>query len=351
MRRPLATPVTVAEIVARLGGEARGDHHRRIDRIAPLGSAGAGSIAFLASRRHAEAARQSGAAALILSSELIDVAPAGASLVLSADPYLYYARLAQWFESLLPTPSAAGVHPSASVSPAARLGAGVTIGAYAVIEAGAEIGDGCNIGAGCFVGAASRIGAASRLHARVTVHHDCTIGARAIVHSGTVIGADGFGFAPSPEGWVKIPQLGGVSIGDDCEIGANCAIDRGALDDTVIGHGCKIDNLVQIAHNVRIGDQTAIAGCAGIAGSAVIGRRCMIGGGAGILGHLEICDGVTVSAMSLVSRSIRTPGFYTGVFPLATNADWERIAASLKRLPALRRRVQALSNEDDPKEL
>jgi UDP-3-O-[3-hydroxymyristoyl] glucosamine N-acyltransferase len=174
------------------------------------------------------------------------------------------------------------------------------------------------------------------------VLEDCSIGARGIVHSGTVIGSDGFGFAREDGRWSKIPQLGAVVIGDDVEIGANCTIDRGALDDTVIGDGCKLDNLIQIAHNVRIGEHTALAGCVGVAGSAVIGARCMIGGSAGILGHLEICDDVVISAMSLVTRSIDRPGFYSGVFPLMPNADWERSAATLRQLPALRARLRAL---------
>jgi UDP-3-O-[3-hydroxymyristoyl] glucosamine N-acyltransferase len=350
VRRTIPGAVTVAEIVARLGGEARGDAAVSIDRIATLSGATAGAIGFLVSRRHAGAARRSRAAALIVSPELAGEAAPGATLIVTADPYLYYARLAQWFEALLAGPRPGGVDPSASVAPSASVGDGVTIGPRAVVGEGAKIGAGCDVGAGCFVGAGTQIGDGGRLHANVTVYHGCTIGRSVIVHSGTVIGADGFGFAPSPQGWVKIPQLGGVAIGDDVEIGSNCSIDRGALEDTVIGDGCKIDNLVQVAHNVRIGAGTAIAGCVGIAGSAVIGRRCMIGGGAGILGHLEICDGVTISAMSLVTRTIRQPGFYTGVFPLVPNADWQRIAASLKQLPAWRQRLRAAGIEPTGKD-
>jgi UDP-3-O-[3-hydroxymyristoyl] glucosamine N-acyltransferase len=350
MRRPLPAAVTVADIVARFGGEASGDDAARIDRLSSLAAAGKGSISFLASRRHAEAARSCRASAVIVPPDLPDPAPAAAALILTPDPYRYYARLSVWFESLLDAGPAPTVHPTAVVAASARLGARVRIGPGASVGERATIGDGCDLGAGCHVGDDTAIGDGSRLHANVTVYHGCTIGRRAIVHAGTVIGADGFGFAPTPDGWTKIAQLGGVTIGDDVEIGANCAIDRGALDDTVIGDGCKIDNLVQVAHNVRIGAHTAIAGCVGIAGSAVIGERCMLGGGAGILGHLEICDGVTISAMSLVSRSIRQPGFYTGVFPLVPNDDWERIAANLKRLPALRNRVRALDKNEQGKD-
>jgi UDP-3-O-[3-hydroxymyristoyl] glucosamine N-acyltransferase len=349
--RPLPDAVTVATIVARLGGEARGDATARIERLATLASADAGALGFLASRRHADAAGRSRASAMIVSPELAGAAPPGATLIVTPDPYLYYARVAQWFETLVARRRTAGIHPTASVAGSARLGEGVAIGPGAVVDEGATIGAGCDIGSGCYVGADTVVGESSRLHHNVTVYHGCTLGRRVIVHSGTVIGADGFGFAPSPQGWVKIAQLGGVTIGDDVEVGANCAIDRGALDDTVVGDGCKIDNLVQIAHNVRIGAGTAIAGCVGIAGSAVIGGRCMIGGGAGVLGHLEICDGVTISAMSLVTRSIREPGFYTGVFPLVPNDDWERIAASLKRLPSLRQRLRSMQHDRLGKDL
>jgi UDP-3-O-[3-hydroxymyristoyl] glucosamine N-acyltransferase len=350
MRRPLPAAVTVADIVARCGGEVIGSAVARIDRLSSLSTADSGSLSFVVSRRHADAARASRATALIVPPDMKDPAPAAQALIVTAQPYPYYARVSVWFESMLAAAPIAGIHPSAVVASSARLGTGVRIGSGASIGDGALIGDGCDLGPGCHVGADTSIGEGSRLHANVTVYHGCTIGQRAIVHSGAVIGADGFGFAPSSDGWLKIAQLGGVTIGDDVEIGANCAIDRGALDDTVIGDGCKLDNLVQVAHNVRIGPGTAIAGCVGIAGSAVIGARCMVGGGAGILGHLEICDDVTISAMSLVTRSIRQPGFYTGIFPLVPNDDWERIAASLKRLPALRDRLRALDKDEQVKD-
>jgi UDP-3-O-[3-hydroxymyristoyl] glucosamine N-acyltransferase len=183
------------------------------------------------------------------------------------------------------------------------------------------------------------------LVANVTLYPGVQIGARALIHAGTVIGADGFGFAPSPSGFVKIAQLGSVRIGDDVEIGANCAIDRGALDDTVIGDGVKIDNLVQVGHNVQIGAHSVIAGCAGIAGSAVIGQRCMIGGGVGIAGHIQICDGAVIGGFSLVERSVTEPGFYTGAWPLQAHAQWERTAATLKQLPQLRQRLRALAHK------
>jgi UDP-3-O-[3-hydroxymyristoyl] glucosamine N-acyltransferase len=271
--------------------------------------------------------------------------------VIVDDAYVAYARLSRWFESMLaPLDRGPRIHPSAVIHPAARLGSGVEVGACATIAAGARLGDRTVVGPHCVVGAEATVGADARLHPNVTVYAGVSIGARAIVHAGTVIGADGFGFAPSPSGWEKIAQLGSVRIGDDVEIGANCAIDRGALDDTVIGDGCKIDNLVQIGHNVRIGRHTVIAGCTGIAGSAVIGSDCRIGGGVGIAGHIEICDGAVIGGFSLVERSVTEPGFYTGAWPLQGHAQWERTAATLKRLPELRRQVRALSAGRAPHE-
>jgi UDP-3-O-[3-hydroxymyristoyl] glucosamine N-acyltransferase len=214
-----------------------------------------------------------------------------------------------------------------------------------VIAAGAQIGAFVVIGAQCSVGAHARVGAHTRLADRVTLGERCTIGERGIVHSGAVIGADGFGFAPTQGRWEKIEQLGAVRIGDDVEIGANTCIDRGALDDTVIEDGVKLDNLIQIAHNVRIGAHTAIAAMAGIAGSTRIGRHCTIGGAAGIVGHLDIVDHVHIDGATVVSRSIRKPGRYSGVFPFDDNASWEKNAATLRQLHALRERLRALEKK------
>ena len=343
MHRALPVPVSVDAIAERLGGTVYGDGTRRIARLASLGSAGADAVSFLSGRRHAQAAHDSRAGALIVSAALQAEAPAGAVRIIVADPYVGYATLSQWFESLLAPPrAAAAIDPLARVDVAARLGTGVGVGPGATIAAGARIGDGCRIGAGCAIGEGASVGPDSILHPNVVLYPGVTLGARAIVHAGTVIGADGFGFAPSREGFVKIAQLGSVHIGDDVEIGANCAIDRGALDDTEIGDGVKIDNLVQVGHNVRIGAQTVIAGCVGIAGSATIGARCMIGGGVGVSGHIEICDGAIIGGFSLVERSVDEPGFYTGAWPLQSHAQWERTAATLKQLPRLRQRLRGL---------
>jgi UDP-3-O-[3-hydroxymyristoyl] glucosamine N-acyltransferase len=215
----------------------------------------------------------------------------------------------------------------------------------AVIEAGAVVGEHAVIGAHCVLGAGSQVGAHTRLAPRVTLGAHCRIGERGIVHSGVVIGADGFGFAPTEGRWEKIEQLGAVRIGDDVEIGANTCIDRGALDDTVIGNGVKLDNLIQVAHNVHIGDHAAMAGCVGIAGSAVIGAHCTVGGGAIVLGHLTLADNVHISAASVVMRSLHKPGQYSGVFPIDDNAAWEKNAATLRQLHALRDRLRALEKK------
>jgi UDP-3-O-[3-hydroxymyristoyl] glucosamine N-acyltransferase len=221
-----------------------------------------------------------------------------------------------------------------------------TVGEAVVIGAGSVIGEHAWIGAGSIVGDDCRVGAGSRLHPNVTLLSDCEVGERVIIHSGTVIGADGFGFAPlEGGGWQKIAQLGGVVIGNDVEIGANCCIDRGALDDTVIEDRCKLDNLIQVAHNVRIGADTAIAACAGIAGSAVIGKRVQIGGASGIAGHITVCDDAIISTMTLISRSVTKPGFYSGIFPSMENAQWERAAAVVRHLPELRKRIRQLEQD------
>lgn len=345
MHRPLPRALSAHEIADRVGAQVQGDGARLLSRLASLESAQPEALAFLSGRRHLPAARASHAGAILTSPALADALPQSCVRLVIDDPYLAYARVSQWFESLIAIGAAApGVHPQACVDITAHLGDGCRIEAGAVVAADAILGPGCRVGAGCSVGAGVRIGAGTVLHSRVTLYPGVTLGERVIVHSGTVIGADGFGFAPSSHGWVKIAQLGSVRIGDDVEIGANCSIDRGALDDTVIGSGCKLDNQVQVGHNVRIGAGTAIAGCVGIAGSAVIGERCMIGGGVGIAGHISLCDGAIIGGMTLVERTIDEPGFYTGAWPVQPHAQWERTAATLKQLPQLRQRLRALAS-------
>jgi UDP-3-O-[3-hydroxymyristoyl] glucosamine N-acyltransferase len=318
--------LTVAEIVARLGGQAVGDAALAIDRIATLAEAAPSHISFLANPRYRAQLASTRAGCVIVAPAFAEEAAARGCAIVTPDPYLYYARLSQWWAE--EGAEQAGVHPSAVVEPGARIAADAHIGALSYIGAGAVIGAG------------------TRIAARVTVGARCVIGARCIVHSGAVIGADGFGFAPTADGhWEKIEQLGAVRIGDDVEIGANSCIDRGALDDTVLADGVKLDNLVQIGHNVQVGAHTAMAGCVGIAGSARIGAHCTLGGGAIVLGHLELADRVHVSAATVVTRSIGKPGTYSGVFPFDDNAAWEKNAATLRQLHALRDRLRALEKK------
>ncbi len=333
----------LGDLVDSLGGELIGDPALQVSGIAPLDTAGPSHITFLSNPKLRSAAAASGAGALIISRvEHEKLAGYAGARILSDNPYAYFARAAQYFVARSARPPVPGIHPLACVDPAAKIAASATIGPMVTVEAGAEIGEHCVIGAGCFIGHDARVGAYTLFHPNVSFLSDCRIGERGVVQSGAVIGGDGFGFANDKGRWIKIPQTGGVRIGDDVEIGANTTIDRGALDHTVIEDGVKLDNQIQIAHNCAIGAHTAMAGCVGVAGSAKIGRHCTFGGAAMVLGHLTIADNVHVSSGSLVSRSISEPGQYTGFYPLAKNADWEKTAAVVRQLDAMRDRVREL---------
>lgn len=257
-----------------------------------------------------------------------------------ADPYLAYARISHLFD---PKPkAAAGIHPTAVVAEDAFVDAAASVGAYAVIESGAHIAAGVTIGAHCFIGARSTIGEGGWLAPRVTLYHDVRIGQRVVIQSGAVLGGEGFGFANEKGVWQKIAQIGGVTIGDDVEIGVNTAIDRGAMDDTRIGNGVKLDNQIQIAHNVQVGDHTAMAACVGISGSAKIGKHCMLAGGVGLVGHIEICDGVFITGMTMVTRSITEPGSYSSGTAIQPAAEWRKSAARIRQLDDMARRLQQL---------
>jgi UDP-3-O-[3-hydroxymyristoyl] glucosamine N-acyltransferase len=340
--------VALRDIAGQLGGELIGDAGLRIARIGPLEGADPRTISFVAHPRYRAQLAQSQAGCVIVAPSMREAVAGRGAAIVTPDPYLYFARLTQWWVRQTRTQAVPGVHPSAVVHASATIGAGASVGPLAVIEAGAVVGEGAQVGAHCVIGAQAHIGALTRLAPRVTLGERCRIGARGIVHSGVVIGADGFGFAPTEGRWEKIEQLGAVRIGDDVEIGANTCIDRGALDDTVIEDGVKLDNLIQVGHNVRIGAHSAMAGCVGIAGSAVIGRHCTVGGGAIVLGHLTLADHVHISAASVVMRSIRQPGQYSGVFPIDDNAAWEKNAATLRQLHGLRERIRALEKNEPP---
>ena len=336
-------PQARVEALSRLlGGELLGSADLLVERIDPLELAGPDSISFLSNPRYAQQLNSTRAGCVIAAPAHREALARLPSAIVCADPYLAFARLTQWWAAQAARPVAPGVHPSAVVHAQARVDPSATVGALAVIGAGAVVEAGAVIGAHAVLEDDAHVGARSRIGARVFIGARCALGARCIVHPGVVVGADGFGFAPNQGRWEKIEQLGAVRIGDDVEIGANTCIDRGALDDTVIGDGVKLDNLIQIGHNVRIGAGTAMAGCVGVAGSARIGARCTFGGGAIVLGHLEIVDEVHVSAATVVTRSILRPGQYSGVFPFDDNASWEKNAATLRQLHGLRERLRAL---------
>lgn len=337
----------LGDIVADLGGELLGSADLAIQAIGPLEGATAHTLSFLSNPKYQAQLPGSRAACVIVVPALREVALARGAALLTPDPYLYFARLTQWWAQRTRPPVAPSIHASAVIHASACLGQGVSVGPLAVIEANAVIGDGAVIGAQCHIGQAAQVGAATRLAAHVVLGFDCVIGQRGVVHSGVIIGADGFGFAPRQGEWEKIEQLGAVRIGNDVEIGANTCIDRGALQDTVIEDGVKLDNQIQIAHNVRIGAHTAIAGCTGIAGSTVIGKHCTIAGAANIIGHLNIADHVHISAATVVTRSISKPGVYSGSFPFDDNAAWEKNAATLRQLHKMRARLIALEKKID----
>lgn len=337
--------ISLGELVARLGGELVGDATIRVRQIASLETARPGEVAFLSNPKLIAALASSGASAFILSPKAAGLTDR--ARILTPDPYLYFARAAQLFNP--PRRPPAGVHPSAVV--ASSLPASVSVAPQVVIGEGCEIGENCTIGAGCVLGDGVQLGAGSLLHAGVKIYDHCAIGARAVIHSGAVIGADGLGFArDADKHWVKIPQIGRVIIGDDVEIGANTTIDRGALDDTVIGHGVKLDNLIHVAHNCRIGDDAIMAAMAGLAGSTAIGKRVMVGGKAGFAGHLSVADDVTVSADTNVTKSIDKAGVYTATLPLQAHADWIRNFSHLRRLDAMAERLRELEKKLGAKE-
>jgi UDP-3-O-[3-hydroxymyristoyl] glucosamine N-acyltransferase len=315
-------------LAVRFGLGLKGEPGLRISRVATLSHADTGALSFLANTRYRRQMESTRATAVLVGPEDAAVCPVAA--LIDPNPYLAYARIADLLHPQ--APSAAGIHPSAVASASARIAPSASVGPLAIIEDGVEIGERVFVGPGCIVQQGAQIGADSRLTARVNVCAAVRIGRRCIVHAGAVIGADGFGFAANAGTWVKVPQVGSVQIGDDVEIGANTTIDRGAIDDTVVEHGVKLDNQIQVGHNVTIGAHTAVAGCVGISGSTTIGKRCMIGGGVGIAGHLTIADDVVVTGCSLVSASIRQAGSYSSGMPAVETRLWRRMVAHLRRL-------------------
>ena len=311
-----------------------------IETLSPLENASPQALSFLSHPKYSQKLAQSKAACIVVGPLAESAAALRGTYIVVDDPYFYFARITQVWKQHHSERRAASIHPSAFIDPSSFLAPGVSVGAFACIGAHAVLEKDVQIGEHCVIGQSAAIGAHSRLFARVTLGDGCSMGDSCVVHPGVVIGADGFGFAPHDGRWEKIEQLGNVRIGNDVEIGANTCIDRGALRDTVIEDGVKLDNLIQIGHNVRIGAHSALAGCVGVAGSTTIGAHCTVGGGAVVLGHLTLADHVHISAASVVTRSILKAGNYTGLFPIDDNAAWEKNAATLKQLHSLRDRLK-----------
>ena len=332
---------TAASLAERFALGLQGDGSVVVDGVGTLAGAGPGRLAFLANPRSRQQLGSTGASVVVMGEDdaaTLPESPFGGTALVAKDPYAAFAKMAALFE---PRPEREpGIHPSCDIDPTASVDAGAHVGAFVSIGARSRVESGAVVGPGCVIGDDCVIGADCELIARVTLVTRVRLGRRVRIHPGAVLGADGFGLAMDAGRWLKVPQLGGVSIGDDCEIGANTTIDRGAIEDTVLEEDVRLDNQIQIGHNARIGAHSAMAGCAAVAGSARIGRYCLIGGGAGILGHLEICDRVVITAMSLVSSSIRDPGEYSSGTGLMDNRSWRKNAARFKQLDELARKVK-----------
>jgi UDP-3-O-[3-hydroxymyristoyl] glucosamine N-acyltransferase len=328
--------VSLGELAVRFGCELRGDPQARVERVATLANADSHALAFLANPRYRAQLAQTRAAAVVL--DAASAADCPTHVLLAANPYATYARIAAILHPDPPAP--AGVHATALVAASARLDPSARIGAFATVGEDALVGARCVIGAHCVLEERVTLADDVRLGPRVTLCRGVQVGARSVLHPGSVIGADGFGYAPERGTWLKVPQLGTVRIGADVEIGCNTTVDRGAIEDTVIEDGVKLDNLIQIGHNVRIGAHTAIAACTGISGSTVIGRRCMIGGEVGVAGHLRIADDVVITGYSAVSHSIGSAGVYSSTLPTEEVHAWRRLVARFKRLGAYETRLR-----------
>ena len=334
---------TAGKLADQLGLELRGDRDVVVSRINDLKKAGEGDLSFLASPSFRAHLAQTHASAVILAREESDRCPDRVTALLSSNPYLTYAKAAQL---LYPRPAPVpGIHPLASVDETAEIEPDVSVGAHCHIGSGVRLARGVSIGASCVVESDTSIGEFTVLEPRVTIMAEVVIGKRCLIHPGAVIGADGFGFANDHGVWVKIPQVGQVVIGDDVEIGSNTTIDRGAIEDTVISNGVKLDNLIQVAHNVRIGANSAIAGCTGIAGSATIGERCAIGGGVGIVGHLKIADDVVITGQTFVAHNIKSSGTYSSGVPMEPVSQWRRNYLRFKQLDSFARRLKQLERK------
>lgn len=332
---------SLKELAEQLGGDVHGDATISVTQVASLAHAQSHQIAFLANQKYKEQLASSAAGAFILARNMGQISTKPSILV--DNPYTYFAKVSTLFNP--PARGDEGIHPRAVIHPSAVIGAGACIAANVVIERNAVIGSFSSIAAGTVIGAGVQIGANALIYAHVTIYPLCVIGDNVILHAGCVIGADGFGLAPDAGRWLKIPQIGRVVIGNDVEIGANTTIDRGALDDTVIHDGVKLDNQIQVAHNVHIGEHTAIAACTGIAGSAHIGAHCTIGGAAMIFGHIEIADKVNISTNTLITKSLPKAGTYTSALPFSEHSVWLKNAVQIRHLDSMAQRLRSLEQQ------
>lgn len=332
---------TLGQLAERLGATLRGAEGKVITGLATLQEARPEQLSFLANAQYRKYLAQTQAGALLLTAS--DAESYAGDALIVANPYLAYAQLSHLFDRK--PKASAGVHATAQVADDAQVDPSASIGAYAVIESGARIGAQVTVGAHCVIGARCVIGEGGWLAPRVTLYHDVSIGKRVVIQSGAVIGGEGFGFANEKGVWQKIAQIGGVTIGDDVEIGANTTVDRGALSDTLIGNGVKLDNQIMIAHNVQVGDNTAMAGCCGISGSTKIGKNCMIAGGVGMVGHIDVCDNVFVTGMTMVTRSITEPGAYSSGTAMQPAGEWKKSAARIRQLDEMAKRLRELEKQ------
>ena len=337
----MTVTIKLGQLAEFLGATLRGDPEKAITGLATLQEAGPAQLSFLANPQYRKYLAGSQAAALLL--KAADAEDHSGDVLVVPDPYAAYARVSHLFD---PKPkAAAGIHPTAVIAADAVVDPAASIGAFVVIESGAQVAAGTTVGAHCFIGARSVVGEGGWLAPRVTLYHDVRVGKRVVIQSGAVLGGEGFGFANEKGIWQKIAQIGGVLIGDDVEIGVNTAIDRGALADTIIGNGVKLDNQIQIAHNVQVGDHTAMAACVGISGSTKIGKHCMLAGGVGLVGHIEICDNVFITGMTMVTHSITEPGAYSSGTAMQPAAEWRKSAARIRQLDDIARRLRQLEKQ------
>lgn len=335
--------VSLATLATQFGCDVAGNPDTEVDHVATLANAGNGAISFLANSAYRDQLAATRASAVILDDDSVADCPVDA--LLTDDPYVTYAKVANHLYPRREYPPS--IHPSAVVEPEADVDDSAHIGPLAVIASGARVGARTYIGPGCIVGKDCVVGDDTHLLANVTLIEDVTLGRRCLVHGGAVLGADGFGHKMTDTGWLKVPQVGGVVIGDDVEIGASTTIDRGAIDDTVVGNGVRLDNQIQIAHNCRIGDHTVIASGTGVSGSTTIGSRCIVAGMVGLVGHIHICDDVVITGAAVVTKDITKPGVYTSAWAAMNDRDWKRQVARVRRLPAYERRLKALEDGKD----